>query len=135
MALRYLGIDYGSKRVGLAVGDAEAKYARPLITLEGQSTDLAEQLRRICDEQMVGTVVMGLPRGLDGQETAQTAIVRRRFVELSRDLPQLQWYFQDEAVTSELARERLLSRGESVADGAIDREAAAIILQDYLDQL
>ena len=135
MALRYLGIDYGSKRVGLAVGDAEAKYARPLVTLDGQATDLAEQLRRICDEQMVGTIVMGLPRGLDGQETAQTAIVRRRFVELSHALPQLQWYFQDEAVTSELARERLKSRGESVADGAVDREAAAIILQDYLDQL
>jgi len=134
MALRYLGIDYGSKRVGLAVGDAEAKLARPLVTLDGQ-LDLVEQLRRICDEQMIGTIVMGLPRGLDGQETAQTAIVRRRFVELKQTLPQLQWYYQDEAVTSELARERILSRGESITAGAIDREAASIILQDYLDLL
>jgi len=134
MALRYLGIDYGSKRVGLAVGDAEAKQARPLVTLDGR-TDLVKQLQHICDEQTVGTIIMGLPRGLDGQETAQTAIVRSRFIELSRALPQFQWYYQDEAVTSELARERLLARGESVADGTVDREAATIILQDYLDLL
>ena len=134
MALRYLGIDYGSKRVGLAVGDAEAKLARPLVTLDGR-TDLVEQLHRICDEQTVGTIIMGLPRGLDGQETAQTVVVRGRFVELRQALPQFQWYYQDEAVTSELARERLLARGESTTDGAVDREAAAIILQDYLDLL
>lgn len=134
MPRRYLGIDYGSKRVGLAVGDDEVRRAVPLATIEGGS-DLAQRLRRICDEQMIHTIVMGLPRGLDGQETAQTVLVRDRGKELSAELSRFEWYYQDEAVTSELAKERLIARGQATSAGAIDREAATIILQDYLDQL
>jgi putative Holliday junction resolvase len=128
---RYLGIDYGAKRVGLATGDDDVRLAVPLVTLEGDKGDLTEQLQRICKEEQIDEVVMGLPRGLEGQETAQTARVREVATGLEEALG-LPMSLQDEALTSEVARDRLVDRGQSIKGGAIDREAAAIILQDYL---
>jgi putative Holliday junction resolvase len=131
---RYLGIDYGAKRVGLATGDDEVRLATPLVTLEGDKEDLVEQLKAICHQESIDGIVMGLPRGLEGQETAQTAHVRAEASRLEAAL-ELPLALQDEALTSEVARERLVERGQETGGGAIDREAAAIILQDYLEGL
>lgn len=134
MPKRYLGIDYGSKRLGLATGDGEVRLATPLVTVEADKGDLVERLRRICQQESIDHLVMGLPRGLEGQETAQTAHVRAEADKLKAALG-LPLSLQDEAVTSELARERLEVRGQATSGGAVDREAAAMILQDYLDGL
>ena len=134
MPKRYLGIDYGAKRVGLATGDNDVRLSTPLVTLKGNKGDLAVQLQQICKEEQIDEVVMGLPRGLEGQETAQTAQVRQEATRLEEALG-LPLSLQDEALTSEVARDRLVERGQSTKGGAIDREAAAIILQDYLGSL
>jgi putative Holliday junction resolvase len=131
---RYLGIDYGAKRVGLATGDDEVRLATPLITLEVDKRDLVEQLKHVCRDESIDHLVMGLPRGLEGQETVQTTRVRTEADKVKAAL-ELPLSLQDEAVTSELARERLVVRGQATTGGAIDREAAALILQDYLDGL
>jgi len=129
-----LGVDFGEKRVGLATGDDEVRLATALATLEGDKGDLIEQLAHICSREEIDHLVIGLPRGLEGQETAQTTKVRD-FATKLEDALRLPLTLQDEALTSEAARERLEERGQSTDGGAVDREAAAIILQDYLGDL
>jgi putative Holliday junction resolvase len=127
---KFLGIDYGVKRIGLAVADTETKIARPLATVG--EVQLEEIIKR---EGPFEAVVVGLPRGLDGQDTAQTLAVRR-FTDdtLWRDL-RIDPVFQDEAGTSAVAEDRLIESGKKYTKADIDAEAASIILQDYLDLL
>ncbi|MDB5178698.1 MAG: Holliday junction resolvase YqgF [Patescibacteria group bacterium] len=127
---KYLGIDYGAKRIGLATADAETKLATPLATVGA-----AELIATIKREGPFKAVVVGLPRSLDGLETAQTLAVRRFTDDVLWRHLRIEAEFQDEAGTSSLAEERLKGAGKPYAKGAIDAEAAAIILQDYLDAL
>ncbi len=123
--MAYLGVDYGEKRIGLALAPADVRIAQPYMILPNDE-HAAGRLAEIMADEDVAEVVWGLPRGLDGQETEQT---RTAVAAAQRLLPEIPCHFQDEAVTSELARERTNTKG------AIDAEAAAIILQDYLDSL
>jgi len=123
-----LGLDYGSKRIGVAVGDVGVGHASAVTTIA--TAEWATELPRLTEEHGADRLVVGLPRGLDGQETAQTALARR-FASEAEAATGLPVTLQDEAGTSELAIERL---GKLAHDKAkIDAEAAAIILQDYLD--
>lgn len=126
--MNLLGIDFGSKRVGLAVGSSESKLASPLDTLDNNPS-LITRLRDIAAKENIGKIVVGLPRGLDGQSTTQTHVVSE-FVKALQTQLQLPVTTIDEAVTSEMARERL---GKDAPKSDIDKEAATIILQDYLD--
>ena len=80
-------------------------------------------------------VVVGLPRGLDGHETPQTLAVRRFCDDILWRKLKIEPIFQDEAGTSSVAEDRLKASGKPYPKGAIDAEAATIILQDYLDTL
>ncbi len=126
---RYMGIDYGARRVGLAIADDDARMARPFSTVEpGQVLPIIEK------EGPFAAIVVGLPRSLDGHETAQTIAVRR-FAEDHLEKLAADVVFQDEAGTSGVAEERLRESGRKYAREDIDAEAASIILQDYLDTL
>lgn len=127
--MRYLGIDYGAKRIGLATADDEVRLAQPLATVSPR-----ELLARIKQEGPFGVVVVGLPRGLDGSDTPQTLAVRRFTDDHLGDLD-AEVTFQDEAGTSGVAEDRLREAGKPYQAEQIDAEAAAIILQDYLDAL
>ncbi|MBI4100901.1 Holliday junction resolvase RuvX [Candidatus Microgenomates bacterium] len=127
---KLLGIDWGSKRIGLAIAGVETKLARPLPSLSAGS-NLSRQLAEICQQQGVTKLVLGLPRGLNGQETAQTRQVRQFAKELQAQL-NLPIVLQDEALTTQAIKQRQ-SRGKPKMD--IDSEAAAMILQDYLETL
>ncbi|HVQ44243.1 MAG TPA: Holliday junction resolvase RuvX [Candidatus Saccharimonadia bacterium] len=127
---KYLGIDYGTKRVGLATADADAKVATPLTAVAPH--ELAVAIER---EGPFEAVVVGLPRGLDGQDTPQTLAVRRFSDDVLWRRLHLEPVFQDEAGTSALAEDRLKESGKPYNKGDIDSAAAALILQDYLDTL
>jgi putative Holliday junction resolvase len=125
----YLGIDYGAKRIGLALGTDETKLAHALKTLDGENWH--EALREVIDTEKIDELVVGLPRTLDGDYSTQTIAVREFAMGLA--ILGLPLHLQDEAGTSSVARERL---GKNIKDkGQIDAEAAAIILQDYLDSI
>lgn len=126
---RYLGIDVGMKRVGLAVADADTRLARPWRTVAPH--ELADVIRA---EEPFEAVVVGLPRNLAGLETPQTLAVRRFCDDVLTPL-KLEPVFQDEAATSALAEDRLKASGKPYGKPDIDAEAASIILQDYLDSL
>jgi len=127
---KYLGIDYGAKRVGLATADSDAMMASPLRTVAPH-----ELVAVIEAEGPFIAVVVGLPRGLDGQDTAQTTAVRRFSDDLLWRRLHIEPVFQDEAGTSGVAEDRLKESGKTYEKADIDAEAAAIILQDYLDTL
>lgn len=123
-----LAIDYGLARVGLALGDADAGVVSSRQTLANNERFL-EKLILLCNDNQVSKIILGLPRGLDGQETRQTEITRDFATTLERlGIPIL---MRDEAGTSQLAHERL---GKNPSKESIDAESAAIILEEYLHE-
>ena len=139
--VRVLGVDYGRRRIGLALSDATGMLARPWKTIaaRGNLHDVAADIVREIqsferDDEEVGVVVLGLPRRLSGDPNEQTPIVEALAVEL-KTLTHLPIELQDERLSSHEAEE-LLSRREKdwrKRKPMLDAAAAAVILQDYLD--
>jgi putative Holliday junction resolvase len=138
-----VGIDFGLRRIGLAVSDATGVLARPLQTLErghGQSeADAVGAVLRVVSDLIasgdaVEAIVLGLPRRLDGTANDQTALVER-FASRLRAATALPVHLQDERLTSHEAESRLATRERDwrKRKARLDAAAAAIILQDYLD--
>lgn len=130
MAEAILGLDYGAKRVGLALAPPGEPPQR-LVTLEN-GPDLPQQLADLLAQHAVGTVVVGLPRNLEGEDTAQTGTVMQFMGRLQTQLPQVKIESMDEALTSEEARKRLQQQGVKNPKEVLDQEAAVIILEDFL---
>ncbi|MGB2985024.1 MAG: Holliday junction resolvase RuvX [Phycisphaerae bacterium] len=133
---RLLGIDYGTKRIGLAVGDTEAGIASPLQTIEARGTiaDYVSAVLAAANEYDIDAFVVGLPVNMDGTEGGQAKITRKFGDELSRKAGKPMHYW-DERLSSFTARELLqpaeLSRKKQKA--VEDSVAAQVILQGYLD--
>ena len=133
---RFLGIDYGTKRIGLAVGDDETGIASPLTTVKG--TGRVEQdvpaVLEPSGDYPIDAFVVGLPLNMDGREGKQAKLTRAFGDALahSADLPVYYW---DERLSSFAADELL--REHDVAPrqrrGRQDRLAAQIVLQEFLD--
>jgi putative holliday junction resolvase len=141
--VRALGIDYGRKRIGLALSDATGLLARPWKTIarSGNPRQVAAALaaeisvlRR--DDDGLSAVVLGLPRRLSGEANEQTAHVETLAARL-REIVEVPLVLQDERLTSREAEELLAQREKDWRrrKPLIDAAAAAIILQDYLDGL
>lgn len=139
--MRVLGIDYGARRIGLALSDATATLASPWRLLQRPPSD-AETLRVVlaeiavlaADSDGLEAVVVGWPRRLDGTPTDQTPLVEAfaRGLEAKLSVPVV---LQDERLSSREAESRLALREPDWRKRKkhIDAAAAAIILQDYLD--
>lgn len=125
-----MALDVGSKRVGLALASLAAKLPQPLTTLE-RNDRFYEQLETIVKKHNVTRLVVGLPRGLSGQQTAQTEATEE-FVGQLRSRLSVPVELQDEALTSRQAREELEGRGRPYAKADIDALAATYILEDWL---
>lgn len=125
-----LALDVGDRRIGVACANVIARIAQPLTTIINDDTVLP-QLQQIISDQQATIMVIGLPRGLDGQHTAQTRTVEAFKEKLQRhiDLP---LYWQDEALTSRKAETELQKRGKPYSKGDIDAYAASYILEDFL---
>jgi len=123
-----LALDYGGKRVGVAVAHVVARLPRPLITIPNTETLLAD-VRKLVDQQGIGLVVVGLPRGMDGGYTAQTRAVES-FAEELRKVLVVPVELADETLTS-VDAESLL-KNQNHAKGDVDALAASFILERYL---
>ena len=132
---RTLGIDFGSKRVGLALSDRLNLIASPYKTLNYISEkELIAQLKSIVYENNIEIFVLGLPINMKGEDTIQTKKVRN-FKKLLSELG-LPVIYEDERLSSISAKNSLVLQNIKTGHnkGAIDRTAAAIILQQYLDK-
>lgn len=131
MSDNVLALDVGDRRIGVAVAQSVARLPRPLTTLNNDEKFEAS-LQAIIDQEGIGTIVVGLPRNLHGQDTAQTK-ASRAFAEQLTEKFNLPVVLQDEAGTSRQAETELQARGKPYAKADIDAWAAAIILEDYLN--
>jgi putative holliday junction resolvase len=133
--MRLIGLDHGSRRIGLAIGDTETglAFARPALKRTNDRTDIRtiEQLART---ESAETIVLGLPCNMDGSEGIQAAAARA-FGEKLATIG-LTVAYQDERLTSWQAAEQIgPRRGRERRAGELDSAAARLILQEYLDAL
>lgn len=135
--MRVVAFDVGAKRTGVAVSDATATLARPHGCLAGPDrvAEAVALVRQIQEEDAGVVIVVGLPRRLDGRETDATPRARAFASALERHLG-LVVVFQDERLSSVEAESRLAVRERDwrKRKARIDAAAAAVILQDYLDE-
>jgi putative Holliday junction resolvase len=137
---KLLGVDYGTRRIGIAVGDTETRVAMPLMTVKG-ADDAARDARMIADlgaKEKAEAFVVGLPLNMTAEvstDSAQTILTRRFAAELERCSGK-PVRLQDERLTSFAAEEVLEEAGFSrkKRKGLSDRIAAQKILQGYFDQ-
>ena len=125
-----LGLDVGDRRVGVAATNTLARLPHPHSTLIRDEA-FWDKLSRLLATESIDEVVIGLPRDMEGRETAQTAAVRD-FVASFQERFMQPVHLQDEAVTSRQAEQELQARGKPFAKGDIDALAATFILDDYL---
>ena len=126
----YLGLDVGSKRIGVAFGDGQTGVTFPLVTLQVDGSEL-EQIKELCQQKAVGLVVVGYPRNQAGEATQQTKFVEDFTTKLRH--AGLECEFQDESLTSVIAEERLQLSGRPYERADVDAAAAALILSDYIE--
>jgi putative holliday junction resolvase len=139
--VRIVGLDIGDRRIGVAISDATRTLARPVGVLNraGSDTDalrlVADEIARLAaEEDGVGSVVIGLPRRLDGTPNEMTPRVQAFAAQL-RAASGLPVMLQDERLSSREAESRLAVRDKDWRSRKkkLDAAAAAVILQDYLD--
>ncbi len=123
-----LAIDYGSKWLGLALADRQARLPRPIESIQ-YTQDWPQELETIIHSENVVEIVVGLPLGMAGQETAQTHRVREFAAALKVKLS-LPVSLQDETLTSLVARNEAGPKPKF----RLDSYAAATILRDYLTE-
>ena len=132
---RALGIDFGEKRVGLALSDRSNLIASPYKTLQFISeNDLISEIKKIVIDKEIEVFVIGLPLNMKGEDSDQTKKVRR-FKNLLSIL-ELPIVYEDERFSSIIAKNSLVLQNVKTGHNKseIDRTAAAIILQQYLDK-
>ena len=132
--MRYLAIDHGTKRTGLAICDAAETISSPLTVLHGQK-GLLKKIADIVEAENVEAVVLGLPLNMTGSESSQTKLVRK-FAKQLKDQLSVPVHLQDERLSSFGAEEKLapadFTRGKRKK--RIDAVAAAEILEAFLEQ-
>ncbi|MFA6897517.1 MAG: Holliday junction resolvase RuvX [Patescibacteria group bacterium] len=125
-----LGIDYGNKRIGLALSDPEEKLARRFFTLIN-SPEVISNLEKIVKDERVEKIVIGFPVGFSGK-SEQTRRVEE-FIVIFQENIKIPVIKVNEVLTSKMAEKNLRQNGVKNIKEILDQEAARIILQDYLD--
>ena len=133
---RLLAIDYGNKRVGLAISDPTQIIAKPYKTVTySDNKNLLTQIRTIISSKKIEKIILGLPLNMKGKKSAQTnlTIEFSDFLKENCDIPILMY---DERLSSISAKKSLVFQGVKTGynKARIDETAAAIFLQQYLDQ-
>jgi len=126
-----VGLDVGEKRIGVSVADLSVRIAVPFATVEVDGDEI-QSIAEIVLKEQADTIVVGYPRNQQGEATAQTEYVEKfteRLTYLDKKI-----VFQDESLTSVLAEQQLIAHKRPYNKGDIDSQAAAIILQDYVEQ-
>jgi putative Holliday junction resolvase len=130
-----IGIDYGTRRLGIAVSDPQGRLALPVgVHVEGRDGSVLARLKALVSERAAESVVVGLPLTADGRETAMAAQARRFATRVAEAL-QLPVTLIDERYSSQEAERWIALRGRPARRGEVDAVAAQIILQQHLDRL
>ena len=133
---RILAIDYGNKRVGVAVTDPLKLIANALDTVHAK--DIISFLKKYVQQEPVETIVVGMPRTLENTPTDVTSAVVGFVRKLKKEIPEIPVYTIDERFTSRMAFQAMIDGGVKKKDrqnkATVDKVSATIILQSYLAQ-
>ena len=133
---RILGIDYGRKRVGVAVSDPLRIFASALETVH--SAKIIDYLKKYAQEQRIERFVVGYPMNLNGVPSEAAADVDVFLKQLKKHFPDIPVTLEDERFTSVLAHRAMIDGGMKKMDrrdkAAVDKVSAALILQTWLDR-
>ncbi|MBQ7792772.1 MAG: Holliday junction resolvase RuvX [Clostridia bacterium] len=131
---RTLAIDYGDRRIGLAISDLLGITAQPVgyITVNGDR-DAIRQIQKYLEEYQVVRVVLGLPRNMDGSDGARVEKTKEFAGKMKEEFPSLTFDFFDERLTTVVAQRALIDMNVKKKEGKKDMLSAAIILQGYMD--
>ncbi|TES82798.1 MAG: Holliday junction resolvase RuvX [Dehalococcoidia bacterium] len=134
--MRSLGLDIGDRRIGVALSDPEGILASTFSVIERKDDSLAiKAIIDVVNQKEVGQIIVGLPRSLDGSLGWQVEKVKQ-FIRRLRRYTKVPMDYRDERLTTVMARRlRRMSGGKKGrGKGGDDAQAAAIILQSYLDE-
>ncbi len=133
---RIIGIDYGRKRVGVAVSDPLGIFASALETV--QSAKIIEYLKNYAEKESVARFVVGYPVNLNGRPAEAQKDVDVFLKQLAKAFPDIPVSLEDERFTSVLAHRAMIDGGMKYKDrrdkNSVDKISAAIILQSYMDK-
>ncbi|MBR5300331.1 MAG: Holliday junction resolvase RuvX [Bacteroidales bacterium] len=133
---RIIGIDYGRKRVGVAVSDPLGIFASALETV--QSAKIIEYLKKYAENEKVVRFVVGYPVNMDGAPSEAAKDVDVFLKQLAKAFPDVPVTLEDERFTSVLAHRAMIDGGMKAKDRrdkeSVDKISAAIILQSYMDK-
>ena len=133
---RLIGIDYGRKRVGLAVSDPLGIFASALETV--QTAKIIEYLKKYAESETIVRFVVGYPVNMDGRPSEAAADVDVFLKQIAKAFPEIPVTLEDERFTSVLAHRAMIDGGMKASErrdkASVDKISAAIILQGYLDR-
>ena len=133
---RYIGIDYGRRRTGIAASDPLGIFASALDTID--STKLIDYLKNYASKERILAFVVGYPVNMDGKPSEAQADVDVFLKQLEKAFPGVPVQLEDERFTSVLAQRVMIDGGMKKSErrekGSVDRISAALILQGYLDR-
>ena len=133
---RIIGIDYGRKRVGVAVSDPLGIFASALETV--QTAKIIEYLKKYAENEKVVRFVVGYPMNMDGAQSEAAKDVDVFLKQLAKAFPDVPVTLEDERFTSVLAHRAMIDGGMKAKDRrdkeSVDKISAAIILQSYMDK-
>ena len=124
--MKYLGIDYGDKRIGLAIAGSDTRVALVYNTIKTENA--LYEIQKICREEFIDKIVVGLPLAMSGNETEQTNKTRK-FIKLLKEKIELPIKEHDERLTSRIAEQSGVDKAHK------DQSAAVLILQSYIDMI
>lgn len=132
---RYMGIDYGERRIGIAITDELLMMARPYKVIDTKKEDPYDTIKSIVLENNVCFIVLGNPIHLGGEESEISLKVKEFKAELEKILKGVEIVLYDERFTSKMAERMLRSRKVDLrkSKGEIDMYAAAFLLEEYID--
>lgn len=122
--MRFLGIDHGEAKIGLALGDNEANFSLPYKIVKAEG--FLKVINDILEEESIDEIVLGLPKNLNNEETQQTKVVYD-FLNKLKEIVKLPIHLEDERMTSRLGKELQSDKKKNE-----DASSAALILESFL---
>lgn len=137
MYKKYIALDIGDVRIGVAKSDILGIVATPLEVINRKKVKSVQRIKELCEQENTKSLVVGIPKSLDGTEKRQAEKVREYIEKLKKNIEGLEIYEVDERLTT-VSADRMLNeankKGALEKRKVIDKIAAAIILQTFLDR-
>lgn len=137
MNKKYIALDIGDVRIGVARSDNMGMFASPLEVIDRKKIKSIERIKTICQEENTKKIIVGIPKSLDGEEKRQAEKVREYMEKIKKNIDGIEFFEVDErytTVTADKLLEEMGTRGAIEKRKVVDKIAAAIILQAFLDR-